>query len=72
MSKNNSHLDDSPARSAIQNNQMSDDPKDGRRLTDNPEPKSKTPAEKAPPNDAQDQATVEEFGEEGMGVAAKE
>jgi hypothetical protein len=51
---------------------MSDDPADGDRLTNKPEAISKTPVEKAPKNDAQNQATIEEFGEEGMGVAAKE
>ena len=72
MSKNNSHLDDSPSRSANQNNQMSDDPRDGHRLTDKPEAGEETAAEKKPPNDAQGQATIEEFGHEGMGVSAKE
>jgi hypothetical protein len=28
--------------------------------------------EKKPPHDAQDQSTIEAFGEEGAGVAAKE
>lgn len=72
MSKNNSHLDDAPTRSANQNNQMSDDPRDGHRLTNDPEAREATPAEKAPPNDAQDKATIEEFGREGLGVSAKE
>jgi hypothetical protein len=55
-----------------QNNAMSDDPADGHRLTDKPGPVGKTPVEKAPKTDAQNQATIEEFGREGMGVAAKE
>ena len=55
-----------------QNNAMSDDPADGSRLTDKPEAIKKTPAERAPAHDAQNQATIEEFGQEGMGVAAKE
>ena len=71
MSKN-SHIDEAPARSANMNNQMSDDPKDGHRLTDKPGPVGRTPAEKPPESDAQNQATVEEFGREGMGVSAKE
>ena len=72
MSKNNSHLSDSPQIAANQNNQMSDDPGDGHRLTDNPEKREPTAVEKAPPNDAQDQSTIEAFGEEGAGIAAKE
>jgi len=55
-----------------QNNAMSDDPEDGHRLTNKPEQHGGTPVEKAPPHDAQNQATIEEFGEEGLGVAAKE
>jgi len=55
-----------------QNNAMSDDPADGHRLTDRPGPIGRTPLEKAPAHDEQGEATVEEFGREGMGVAAKE
>ena len=55
-----------------QNNAMSDDPADGARLTNKPEAIKKTPAEKLPENDVQNQATIEEFGEEGMGIAPKE
>jgi hypothetical protein len=66
------HRDDSPARSANQNNQISDDPADGHRLTDKPEVVAKTPAEKTPKQDQQNHATIEEFGREGMGVAPKE
>lgn len=72
MSKNQHTEGDAPARSMNQNNQMSEDPGDGSRLSDKPGPIGKSPVEKAPPGDAQDQATVEEFGEKGMGVAAKE
>lgn len=67
----NSHTPEAPF-TQNQGNAMSDDPADGDRLTTKPEAISKTPAEKAPKNDAQNQATIEEFGEEGMGVAAKE
>jgi hypothetical protein len=67
----NSHTPEAPF-TQNQNNSMSDDPADGSRLTDKPEAIKKTPAERVPPNDAQNQATIEEFGEEGMGVAAKE
>ncbi len=72
MSKNNSHVSDSPQIAANQNNQMSDDPGDGQRLTDKPGPIGRTPVEKAPKQDAQDQSTIEAFGEEGAGVAPKE
>ena len=72
MRKNNSHVDNSPARSANQNNQISDDPRDGHRLTNKPGPDGRTPAEKTPPDDRQNQAAIEEFGREGMGVSAKE
>jgi len=65
-------IPDSPQKPANQNNQISNDPADGRRLTDKPEAIAPTPAEKAPVHDAQDEATVEEFGREGMGIAAKE
>ncbi len=67
----NSHTPEAPF-TQNQNNAMSDDPADGHRLTDKPGPIGKTPVEKAPPHDAQNQATIEEFGQEGMGVAAKE
>ncbi|MGZ2412349.1 hypothetical protein ACUXST_001778 [Sphingomonas sp. F9_3S_D5_B_2] len=67
----NSHVSNPPL-TQNQNNAMSDDPGDGHRLTDKPGPVGKTPVEKAPENDAQNQAKIEEFGERGMGVAAKE
>jgi hypothetical protein len=67
----NSHVGETP-QTQNQNNAMSDDPADGHRRTDKPGVIGKTPAEKAPENDAQDQATIEEFGREGMGVSAKE
>lgn len=67
----NSHKSNPPL-TQNQNNAMSDDPADGHRLTDKPGPIGRTPVEKSPEQDAQDQAKVEEFGERGMGVAAKE
>jgi hypothetical protein len=56
-----------------QNNQMSEDSGDGSRNSfvigrDG----GKTAAEKAPPQDEQDQSDIEAFGEEGAGIAAKE
>ena len=67
----NRHSAQSP-QTRNQNNAMSDDPKDGHRLTDKLGPIGRTPADKAPPSDQQDQATVEDFEREGMGVAGKE
>lgn len=71
MGKNqNSHLDDSNQLPLNQNNQTSNDPRDGSRLTNKPEAVERTPLEKKPPHDRQDQERIEEFGEEG--VASKE
>ena len=67
----NNHRSDPPL-TQNQSNAMSDDPKDGHRLTDNPKARTPTAAEKKPPHDRQDEAVIEEFGREGMGVAPKE
>lgn len=66
------HLEDDPQKDANQNNQMSEDPKDGSRTSFTLGKDGTTPVEKAPPDDRQDQSTIEAFGEEGAGVAAKE
>lgn len=72
MSKNEPRSNEAQT-SANQNNQMSDDdPADGSRTSFTVGKDGTTPIENAPPGDAQGQATVEEFGEEGMGIAAKE
>jgi len=71
MTSKSQHVGETP-QTQNQNNAMSDDPADGHRLTDKPEAIRKTPAEKAPPGDDQNQATIEEFGREGMGVSPKE
>lgn len=71
MGKDSLHNAEQPT-TQNQNNAMSDDPADGHRLTDNPEGRTKTPVEKAPQNDQQNQATIEELGREGLGVAPKE
>jgi hypothetical protein len=55
-----------------QNNAISNDPRDGHRLTDNPKAVGKTPVEKPASGDAQEQPTPEEFGERDMGIAPKE
>lgn len=58
---------------ANQNNQMSDDdPRDGSRVSFTAEKDGKTAVEKRPEQDQQDQDTIEAFGEEGAGIAAKE
>ena len=53
-----------PPHTQKQNNARSNDPKDGDRLTDKPG--------ETPTGDEQDQATIEDFDREGMGVAGKE
>ena len=73
MSKTNSHLDGSPVGATNQNNLMSDDDAgDGNRTSFTVGKDGDTPVEKPPRQDEQNQATVEEFGREGMGVSAKE
>jgi hypothetical protein len=63
----------SPQLTQNQNNAMSDDPGDGgRKSFITGRDGEKTPVEKAPEQDAQDQSTIEAFGEEGAGVAPKE
>ena len=72
MSKNQ-HNPDSTNRALNQNNQMSDDPGDGSRNAFKPgDADGDTPVERAPAHDAQDQGTIEAFGEAGAGIAAKE
>lgn len=71
MSKNQ-HNSDTSDRALNQNNQMSEDPADGSRNSFTLGKDGETPVEKKPSHDAQDQSTIEAFGEEGAGVAAKE
>ncbi len=72
MSKN-MHNPDSMQSTENQNNEMSDDPRDGSRNSDViGQASAPGPIDKVPPNDAQDQSTIEAFGEAGAGVAAKE
>lgn len=71
MSKNHHNLD-STNRAENQNNQMSEDPKDGSRNSAILGKDGNSPAEKAPEDDEHDQSTIEAFGEEGAGIAAKE
>ncbi|HEX8401760.1 MAG TPA: hypothetical protein VF628_08675 [Allosphingosinicella sp.] len=56
-----------------QNNAMSDDPEDGSRNSETlGQAGAPTPVEHAPEHDAQDESTIEAFGQEGAGIAAKE
>ena len=56
-----------------QKNAMSDDPRDGARNSSViGRAGKKTPAERSPEEEAQDQSQIEAFGEEGAGIAAKE
>jgi hypothetical protein len=68
----NQHNPDSADRPLNQNNQMSDDPGDGSRHSFVLGKDGNSAAEKKPKQDEQDQSTIEAFGEEGAGVAAKE
>ena len=73
MSKSQHNMDSSE-RAENQNNEMSDDPRDGSRNSDTLGQASAPNAmeRKKPAQDAQDQNTIEAFGEEGAGIAAKE
>jgi len=69
----NLHNPDSTNQPLNQNNQISEDPGDGSRNSDRlGRDGAKTPAERAPEQDEQDQSAIEAFGEEGAGIAAKE
>ena len=73
MSKNQ-HNTSSMDKTMNQNNQMSEDPKDGSRNSEKLGQASAPTAmeTKKPQHDEQDQSTIEAFGEEGAGIAAKE
>ena len=72
MGKQNLNNPHSTQMTQNQNNEMSDDPRDGSRNSDRLGPDGTSPAEKAPPHDRQDEDTIEAFGDEGAGIAAKE
>lgn len=71
MSESQHNHDDTQPQ-ANQNNQMSEDPRDGSRVSFTAGKDGTTPLEKEPEQDRQDQSTIEAFGEEGAGIAAKE
>lgn len=66
------HRPKSPQLTQNQNNRMSDDPRDGSRNSETLDQDTPPPAKEPPEQDAQDQSTIEAFGEAGAGVAAKE
>jgi hypothetical protein len=72
MSNNKTYQSEEGQRSPNQNNLMSEDPGDGDRESFVTGKDGKSPVEKAPPNDDQDEDMIETFGEEGAGIAAKE
>ena len=55
-----------------QKNQMSDDPRDGARNQDAKAKGGNEPRNQIPEEQAQNQSTIEAFGEEGAGIAPKE
>jgi hypothetical protein len=72
MTSKNLHNPDSTDRPLNQNNQMSDDSGDGNRTSSTLGRDGATPVEKKPKHDRQDESTIEAFGQEGAGIAAKE
>lgn len=68
MSKNNSHRSNEPQTAVNQNNQMSDDPRDGSRTSFVAGKDGTTPVEEAPAQDAQGREKTEVFGEQGGGA----
>ena len=55
-----------------QKNQMSEDPGDGARGKDSKTKEGKETKNQIPDEQSQNQGTIEAFGEEGAGIAAKE
>jgi hypothetical protein len=55
-----------------QKNRMSEDPGDGARNGDAKAKSGKEPGNQVPEEQSQNQGTIEAFGQEGAGIAAKE
>lgn len=72
MGKNNQHQPDSMQFTQNQNNQMSDDPKDGSRDSFTLGKDGNAENEKAPPHDAQDKQTIDAYGRSGSGSPAQD
>jgi hypothetical protein len=71
MSKSqNNH--DSMQMTQNQNNEMSEDPRDGSRNADAKTTGGKEPSNQIPEEQSQNEGTIEAFGEQGAGIAAKE
>lgn len=71
MPKSQSNHDDMQM-TQNQNNQMSEDPGDGSRGKDVKTKEGKEPTDQIPEEQSQNEGTIEAFGEEGAGIAAKE
>jgi hypothetical protein len=71
MPKSQSNHDDMQM-TQNQNNQMSEDPGDGSRGPDSQTKGGKEPTNQKPDEQSQNEGTIEAFGEEGAGIAAKE
>jgi hypothetical protein len=73
MTSKSQHNPDTGERPPNQNDQMSDDPGGrSRRSAVLGREGARKAAERSPAEHRQDQSTIEAFGEEGAGVAAKE
>jgi hypothetical protein len=72
MGKNNLHNPDSMQFTQNQNNQMSEDPRDGSRDSFTLGEDGATPAERKPPHDRQDQARIEAFGRAGAAAGEQD
>ncbi|HEY0013837.1 MAG TPA: hypothetical protein VGB79_13425 [Allosphingosinicella sp.] len=71
MSKSQ-HNHDDMQMTQNQKNQMSEDPGDGARGKDATTKEGKEPTNQIPEEQTQNQGTIEAFGDQGAGIAAKE
>ncbi len=71
MSKSQ-HNHDDMQMTQNQKNQMSEDPGDGARGMDAKTKGGKEPTNQIPEEQSQNEGTIEAFGEQGAGIAAKE
>ena len=66
------HRHDDAQMTQNQNNQMSEDPRDGSRNRDSKAKDGKEPTNQIPEEQAQGESQIEAFGQEGAGIAPKE